>query len=127
MPRAPEPKKPKLLGMVKGNATSIFSQLEASHNENLTNSNCISYGDIAGTYQPALEGGQVDGAVADGDGEGVSRGPLVHLLVPLDPCRRCARLDPVAVHRRRLDRGCSATPKSAARPLPVPRGWTLPL
>ena len=55
MPRAPEPKKPKLLGMVKGNATSIFSQLEASHNENLTNSNCISYGDIAGLTSQRLK------------------------------------------------------------------------
>ena len=41
--------------MVKGNATSIFSQLEASHNENLTNSNCISYGDIAGLTSQRLK------------------------------------------------------------------------
>lgn len=56
----------------------------------------------SGTYQPALEGGQVDGAVADGDSERVPRGTVVHLPMLLHPCRRRARLDPAAVHRRRL-------------------------
>lgn len=54
-----------------------------------------------GTDQPASEGGQVDGAVADGDGERVPRGPLVHPPVPRHPRRRRRRLDPAAVHRRR--------------------------
>ena len=50
------------------------------------------------TDEPASEGGQVDGAVADGDGEGVPRGPLVHPAVRRHPGRRRALGSPAAVH-----------------------------
>ena len=104
--------------------------MKALHNESFTAS--VDGGNRGTeTDQPALEGRHVDGTFADGDGERVPGGPLVHLPVLLHPGRRRALLDPAAVHRRRvglrlLNRGSQGltneamtTGKIAAKPFEV--------
>jgi hypothetical protein len=76
-----------------------FLQLKVLHDENITAS-VVGGNRGTETDQPALEGRHVDGTVADGDGERVPGGPLVHVPVLLHPGRRRGRIDPAAVHRR---------------------------